>query len=525
MADCSVMKISALRSILFLVAGLGLVSCSSRPSELHRLVLIGIDGASWDVIDPMIARGDLPNFQALIDRGARADLVAVPPLRSPVVWTTFATGRFPRRHFILDFTYPYVEGRKHAVESTQRKQPAVWNIASENGRSVGVVGYYATHPAEEVNGFVVSDKSLEGPGGSTFPTELGAELELVKTHAERTALFERFYPWPYDPRDKHPGSKYRHVVDIVSKRVDWAILRDENVRRTSLKLLAQEVDLFMTYFRVVDHASHAAWIYYDDSNFEHEADPFERDLLGELIPETYRYVDEYLGEVVEMIGPDVNVILVSDHGFGSATPPYAITDERLRELLSGSHRHNGIFLAAGPDIEPGDFESVNTMELLPLLLALSGLPLSEELPGSVPEEVVREGFLARHPLRWTAAYDIEKTVVDVAASNQEVDEERLEQLKALGYIGSSTRPGGRNGEDELDFWSIERRLRREALEGELLFHLMRGDTKAMTELMAVVRERDPGLAGTLPDLVKQSAKRLQADFSFPVFDQSLFSPE
>ena len=321
-----------LGAALLFVASLGLASCSLGPDEKssepeekewsgNRVVFIGIDGATWDVIDPMIARGELPNFQTLVNRGARADLVAVPPLRSPVVWTTYATGKFPRQHFILDFTYPYIAGAKRAVESTLRKQPAVWNIASENRRSVGVVGYYLTCPAEVVNGFVVSDKRLEGPGGTTFPPELDAELELIKTHTQLATVFKRFYPWPYDPLDRNPRPQYRHVIDIVSKRVDWSIVRDENVRRASLKLLSERVDLFMVYLRVVDHASHAAWIYYDDSDFEYEAEPFEKSLLGELIPESYRYVDEYLGQVLERIGPEANVILVSDHGFDRQLRP------------------------------------------------------------------------------------------------------------------------------------------------------------------------------------------------------------
>ena len=160
------------------------------------------------------------------------------------------------------------------------------------------------------------------------------------------------------------------------------------------------------------------------------------------------------------------------------------------------------------------------MDVTPLLLAVLDLPLSEELPGRVPEEILTERFREQYPLRSTPAYDFEWTAVDAAVPDPKVDEARLEQLKALGYVGGSTQPGGRNVESELDFWSIERRLRQEALEGELLFYLMRGDTEAISGLMTLTRERDPELSRSLPNLVKSSAEHLQADFSYPIFDQS-----
>ena len=101
-----------------------------------------------------------------------------------------------------------------------------------------------------------------------------------------------------------------------------------------------------------------------------------------------------------------------------------------------------------------------------------------------------------------------------------MDDERLERLKALGYVGGSTKAGGRDVDGDADFWSIDRRLRQQALEGELLFYLTRGDTEAISGLMAQVRERDPELSKFLPSLVKRSAELLQADFSYPVFEES-----
>ena len=512
--------ISRLRTTL--AAGLavaGLVALSacraeSRDRSGHRVVVLGVDGATWDVIDPLMAQGELPNFRRLVDRGARADLIVLPPLTSPVVWTTYATGTFSRRHHILDFLYPYVDGEKHPVESTLRREPAIWSVASEQGRSVAVVGYYVTHPAEIVDGVVVSDTSLRSSDGTTYPTSLAAELDLVGTPEERQRAYRRFLPWSYDPRAADDPASPEHAVSrIVRGRIDGAIVADENVRRNAFRLLDRGDDLFMTYLRIVDHASHSTWRYYDDSELEEKADPEGKRLLGDLIPEAYRFVDEFLGEVMARVGKDANVILISDHGFGPATGAYAIRDERFADILSGNHRHDGILLAAGPDIQPGTYEGVAMTDVAPLILALLGLPISDELPGRVPDELLADGFESRHPRVRVPAYNKRWSTV---VGSGGVDEHTMDQLKALGYVASST-PSGRGATEEVDYWRIDLRLRQGSLLGELLFDLMRGKTAEADRLMALVREKDPDLAAELPRIVRSVGATMQKDFPFTLF--------
>ena len=126
------------------VAGLLLAGCAlacsgepqleRRESPRAKVVFVGIDGATWDVIDPMIERGELPNFAKLAARGRRTRLIALPPLSSPIVWTTMATGTFPRSHGILGFTFPFGPSPKaRPVDSSMRRDPAIWNIATAFG--------------------------------------------------------------------------------------------------------------------------------------------------------------------------------------------------------------------------------------------------------------------------------------------------------------------------------------------------------------------------------------------------------
>src|SRR6185295_2234345 len=123
------------------------------------VVLIGLDGADWNIIDPLIAAGKMPNLAALIERGSRGRLLTLSPTLSPVIWTTIATGVKPERHGIVDFTAINKDtGAAVPVTSNLRRVPALWNILSDAGRTVGFVGWWASFPAEKVNGYIVSDR-------------------------------------------------------------------------------------------------------------------------------------------------------------------------------------------------------------------------------------------------------------------------------------------------------------------------------------------------------------------------------
>ena len=153
-------------------------------------MVIGIDGATWDVIDPMIANGELPNMASLKARGAWGPLITVGPQVSPVVWTSFSTGQFGRSHGILDFVYPYQTGPKRPVQSTERQVPALWNLVSEAGGKVGVVGYFATYPADEVNGVMVSDRSWQRQPDADYPVDALAPIreQLNSIYSEKKTL-------------------------------------------------------------------------------------------------------------------------------------------------------------------------------------------------------------------------------------------------------------------------------------------------------------------------------------------------
>src|SRR5262249_55056739 len=151
------------------------------------VLVVGIDGATWDLADKLIARGELPHLASLRTRGSWGRLKSFEPTSSPIIWTTIATGRRADEHGVRGFTHTRLRGVHQAlpplrplkrmgfswlfeqlvkrgevfeapVTSAERRVPALWNIASAQGSPIAVVNWWATWPAEPVLGYMVSER-------------------------------------------------------------------------------------------------------------------------------------------------------------------------------------------------------------------------------------------------------------------------------------------------------------------------------------------------------------------------------
>jgi len=118
----------------------------------HPVVVVGVDGADWRLIERLWAEGRLPNLRSIADRGVSAPIETFHK-ESPVIWTSIATGVYPEIHGITGFAVRTEQGDR-PVTSTVRKVPAIWNMASATGLRVAVLGWWGTWPAEEINGVV-----------------------------------------------------------------------------------------------------------------------------------------------------------------------------------------------------------------------------------------------------------------------------------------------------------------------------------------------------------------------------------
>lgn len=463
-------------------------------ADRNPVVVIGVDGAEWQVIEDMVEDGELPGFGALMEEGAYGHLLNPGPQVSPVVWTTFSTGHFGREHGILDFVFPFTgDGEKSPVDVSLRRQPALWNILDAQDRSSTVIGYFVSHPAEPINGAIISDRAFQGLEQSTWPQELESVADRVRKSVrdDKEDLYARFLRWSYDPdQAENESSPYHQAARIVRGRVDSWILSDEFLRRMTMELLDRDSDLFVTYFRIVDIFSHSLWYFYDDSDWDDEGPfPEQRELLGGVLEESYRYVDEVIQDVLERYKGRANILVFSDHGFGSATGSYRSSND----MLTGNHRPNGVILAHGPDIAEGQLEPTTIMEVFPTLANLLGIPIADTVPGNVEYGLLSENFSDKNPPEYIDRYDIGWRPVDSQEVDSESQREEMDSLRGLGYIGEGVTLSDGAGDRGAGFWSADAKLIVRTLHGDATYYLLQDDISAADEVANELLRNAPHL--------------------------------
>ncbi|MCK4410188.1 MAG: alkaline phosphatase family protein, partial [Candidatus Eisenbacteria sp.] len=388
--------------------------------ETPRVAIIGVDGCDWEKLGPLVESGRLPNFQRIMERGAHGPLISELPLISPRIWTTIATGKTADRHGIRDF----VNEAGVPVNATMRTAAPVWDIVSSFGLPVGVVGWYVTWPVDEVNGFLLSDRLhslLRGP------------VQMLQSLGRRTTneRLESFGTFAFDAGYKrYPKDQLRFQLNrIVDEPLRWGYLRDAIYSRMSTTLTPGYRPVFSAvYLRGVDFVQHFFWKYADPEPFGGVP---EEDIsaYGEVIDNYYIYTDTLLGRLLEALGDDVNVIVVSDHGFKAR-----LDLDPGRPQLTGAHDVAGVIIASGPAFRPaGRFEGATIFDITPTALAVMGLPIGEDMDGRVLAEIIRQEHLAVRPLSFVPSYEsaVGKERGEIGST---MDDSIREQLKSLGYI-------------------------------------------------------------------------------------------
>src|SRR5215470_8952011 len=123
-----------------------------------KLLVIGLDGASFNVLDPLIDRGHLPNIANLISKGSRANLETTFPPITAVAWSSFMTGKNPGKHGIFEFVRrDKNSARELAVNASFREGKAVWDYFSDARKRVIVHNFPCTYPVRPLNGLMISD--------------------------------------------------------------------------------------------------------------------------------------------------------------------------------------------------------------------------------------------------------------------------------------------------------------------------------------------------------------------------------
>ena len=288
---------------------------SDRPSPSKRRVLvIGLDGATFDLIGPWIEDGTMPHLQRLIAEGASGVLTTTLPPISSSAWASFATGKNPGQHGLVDFVHPRQNSYEISIVSPQqRASKALWNLLSEAGRKVGVVGMPVTYPPEEVNGYMISDfLTPRSSDDYTYPLSLRDELR------------EAVGPFPLLPDERYRSTKYtdRFIADMVTdveQRLGAALYLLDN----------KEWDFFFLLFWSNDMLQHETWSLLDARHPSHDPQAARR--FEGLVVDFQRQLDGAVGRLVEKAGPEDLVVVMSDHGFGPVHS-FFLVNNWLREM-------------------------------------------------------------------------------------------------------------------------------------------------------------------------------------------------
>ncbi|MEW6747328.1 MAG: tetratricopeptide repeat protein [Planctomycetota bacterium] len=413
----------------------------SRP----RVLLIGLDGADWRIIEPLFAEGALPNLQAIVDGGVSAPLRTIEPMLSPVIWTTIATGRAPEDHGIGWFMSDTASGEKVPVTSTARRTKALWNILTESGLTSAIVGWWATYPAEQIDGEIVSDyyafhnfgntgEKVLSDLGKVWPPDFGARVAELWLDRHEVA-YEAVQALANITREEYETTEAKeftfedplsHLVHILASTLSY--------ERIAVEVVSRKRDLTAVYFEGIDSVSHLFMKFAPpkmDSVSEEGFARFQNAVRG-----FYLLQDEVLGRLLRTLGPETVVMIVSDHGFRSGTERLPENDSVQVGTAHLWHTRYGIFAARGPGVRVGiKLPEVTVYDIAPTILYLLGLPVAKDMPGHVVIDALEPQGL--RPQRTIESYEEGRALNTALAkeTEQSVRDMVVERLQSLGYVG------------------------------------------------------------------------------------------
>ena len=446
-----------MRGTLLLLILLLTSACSKPAYEGPPILVIGMDGLEWSVMEKLLDQGELPHFEKLIQKGVGASISTHQPTYSPVLWTTMATGREKEAHGVPHFL-PVDQGGRPIpgglpYTSNTRRVPAIWNLAGDAGRKVTSVAWWVSWPAEVVEqGRVVASYAAQVQGNILWKAGVWEEGLPQLTYPE--SLQESLTPLlAYGTPQGPLRAEYDALFGTVPRKKGWAfpIQRDELFRvsyhgdkthyKIARQLLQEEVsDLNMVYFGLSDVAGHFYWRYREPGKFGYPVPLEHSKLMGGHIDQAYRVLDEWLGGLLEDVSEDTLVMVVSDHGM------HASNLTKPKHPQSGGHEDSpdGVFILAGPGVQAQGLLTADArrvgdiLDLTPTWLDFLGLPIGTAMKGHSLRALMTSAWQESHALlpRDTDLGEDFRAATPALEPSTNANQQFLQGIKEMGYIGS-----------------------------------------------------------------------------------------
>ncbi|MEL7426095.1 MAG: alkaline phosphatase family protein [Bacteroidota bacterium] len=402
----------------------------------NKTLVIGWDAADWKFLNPLIDQGLMPNLERLVNGGVMGKLATLDPPLSPTLWTSIATGKRPYKHGIHGFTEPRPDGKGlRPMNITSRKCKAIWNIFTQHDLKTHVVGWWPSHPAEPINGVMVSNfyqrskrNDMEWPmmKGTVHPADKAELFSKLRVHVNEIT---GNHVEPLVPNIANINQyEDKQLANIPTLLADCASIHSA----ATYILENEDWDFVGVYYDGIDHFCHDFMKYHPPHRPHIPLKDFEN--YKDVINGACRFHDMMLGRLMELAGPDTNIILLSDHGFHpDHNRPIVVPKEPMGPAVE--HSPYGIIVMNGPDFKKDELiHGASLLDITPTLLHLYGLPVGKDMDGKVLVNAFADtqkvatidswedvaGNDGRHP----EGYNLEE---------QDSDAE-LQQLIDLGYI-------------------------------------------------------------------------------------------
>jgi predicted AlkP superfamily phosphohydrolase/phosphomutase len=302
----------------------------------HRVFLLGLDGATYDLFAPWARKGILPNLKRLMELGTWGDLNSTVPPTTPTAWSACLTGKNPGKHGIFDFRQsPLVDPSRPLISSQTIRGRKLWNLMEECDKKVGFLNVPITYPPLPVNGFMIS--GLMTPGEDVA------------------------FTWPGGLKDELLARFPQYKINLDIAQYDVAVERDalaflrelsetfEQREQAMFWLLdSQPWDFLMAVFILPDRIQHLFWKYLDPAHPQYDSVMGQR--LREPLLDCYRLMDGMLGRLVQRLEKDTTLFMMSDHGFGGTEAWFNVNrwlqDLGLVHLQSGQTWRKRFFYEA-----------------------------------------------------------------------------------------------------------------------------------------------------------------------------------
>jgi predicted AlkP superfamily phosphohydrolase/phosphomutase len=427
-----------MRASITVALALLLLSNPAGAEDRHpvKVVLLGIDGISMNLLEPLAEKGAIPNLKKLAEQGGWGELDSFWPLRTMQVWTSIVTGKLPGQHGIWDhvknsyYNPPEYRTKEREIYTPKdRRSKALWQLLSGHKVSSLTVGWPTTWPAEKIEGgIMVAPKVLYGDerrvtikgsfwrhvNDAVQPSELWPTVKKLTVETQEVTREEMAAFLEVPPQ----GSPLYALPKIESyvHAVRWSIARARSVEAITLGLAEKEKpQVVLAYFQCTDSLLHRFWIFQkseeeikrrlEQLNISTDHVPEMKRRFGRVVEACYRDVDNRVGRILEKLqGSDTLVLAVSDHGFGDGPQKHPFK----AEPYGGIHWSVGAMIAAAPNMQAsGNLKKASVLDVTPTILHFLGLPVAKDMRGKIIEALFSSEALKKHPVQTIPTYEAE----------------------------------------------------------------------------------------------------------------------